>query len=111
MSFLGLLDKKATIERATSSISDEGYVTNTWNEIGTNVGCRLQKVSGRTYQDESGEIHEADFVAYFACGTDVRPEVSGKADRVKVDGQYYSVIDVRDMAGKQRFLKVLLRKI
>jgi len=111
MSFSGLLDKKAAIERATPSVSDEGYVTSTWNEIGTNVPCRLQKIAGLTYQSEAGEIYRADFAAYFAGGADIRPQTSGKADRVKIDGRYYWVIDVADMAGEERLLKVLLKKL
>ena len=101
MSFLGLLDKKATIERATPSISDEGYVTNAWAEVAADVPCSLQKASGATRQEASGEVHRADFVCYLPYGTDIRPEVTGKADRVKIDGQYYLAVDVRTPPGRR----------
>ena len=111
MSFSGHLNKKADIERATSSVSDEGYVTNTWNEIAADVKCSLQKARGATYQDAAGEVHEADYIAYFEAGTDIAPESSGKADRVTIDGQYYSVVDVKDAAGKARLLEVFLKRM
>ena len=111
MSFLGLLNKTASIERAASAISDEGYVTETWSEIATNVPCSVQKISGAIRQEDFAEVHEADFIAYFSFGTDIKPKTSGKADRVKIDNEYYLVMDVNDRAGRGRFLKALLKKM
>ena len=111
MSFRGLLNKTVTIERATASTYGWGEVWLSWATVATNVKCAVQPARPSSTLRDFGYQLEADFEAYFAAGTDIRPKTaSGARDRVLLDSEYYEVLGVMDIAGRGKGLRVYLRR-
>jgi len=111
MSFRGLLNKTATIERPSTTVSASGASSTTWSENATGVRCALQPRSGSSTQDALAQTLQADAVMYCEASVDVEPDLGGGlSDRVKVDGLYYTVLFVADMAGRGKYKKVYLKR-
>jgi len=106
-----LLNKTATIERNTPATSATGTQTAQWTTVATNVPCALQARRGDTRPGPIGQELDADFLAWFPAGTDLRPQAAGGAmDRVTIEGATYLVRIVADVAGRGKLLAAYLKR-
>jgi len=116
MSYLGLLDTTATIERATPSTNGMGETSLSWSEVATGVKCILQPARPSSILRDFGYQLEADYEAFFPKGTDLKPQDStGQRDRVKVGTNYYTVLGVYGIGtgevGKAKGIRAYLRRM
>ncbi len=89
MSLHGLLNTDCEILRATPEVGDTGEVELTWNVL-AETRCATSRVRGGSVRGPAGEEFRAELVAYFAPGTDIRPEGEGELpDRVRIEGREY----------------------
>ncbi len=67
-----LLVDRCTIRRATTTQSDTGEVSETFESLLTDVACAIQPRSGFYRLAEAGERGGATYVGYFPFDTDIR---------------------------------------
>jgi hypothetical protein len=96
LSVTGLLRTEAEIWRAAPSTGDTGEVEPGYAFFAS-ARCTAQPARGRAVRTAAGELVEADVVAYFPEGTDLRPGAPGEMpDRVRLAGcDYVCVFVVR----------------
>lgn len=89
------LRQRATISRASETISETGAVTQTWTVIAVGVPCTRQPMSEKLRRVVPGDIALKE--AFFACnaGVDIR-----LGDRVEVDAHVDRVEALHDAAGR-----------
>jgi len=70
---ISLLRDRVTIERATTSKSASGEVSQTsWPAVASNIPASVQPRSGSFRQREAGREQQSNYLAFFNAGVDVR---------------------------------------
>jgi len=115
MSYLGLLNKTCTIQRATPTRDERGRVTPIWADSSTGVRCALVALSGTDAMQAQGWGIDADYKVYLPAGTDVRPEPSDGSsgalpDRIVIDSVNYLVKRVADISGRGKTLAAWVKR-
>ncbi len=115
MSYLGLLNKTCTIQRATATRSNRGRVSPSWADSSTGVKCSLASLSGRDAMQTQGWGIDADYKVFLPAGTDVRPEPSDSSsgampDRIVIGSVNYIVKRVADIPGRGKSLVAWVKR-
>jgi len=116
MSLKARMNKTAAIYRPSASRSATGTVTRPvpGAPVAT-TRCALFPKRGETRTTEGGLLLEADAVAWFPAGTDLRPRLShssstGEGDVVEIESVRYRVLAVRDPVGRGKYLEAALKR-
>jgi hypothetical protein len=107
MSFLGMLDRRVTIERATESLSATGVATRTWTVIASAVPFKIGPASGRQVLTDAGRLVDADAQGYCQISVDVTDE--GPGDRITDGAITYDVVLVERAPFDHHFELLLAR--
>jgi len=115
MSYEGLMNKTATIQRATTSRNARGNVSPTWADGSTGVRCQVQALSVEQQMELRGFKIEADARILVPAGTDVKPDPrapgdGGLPDRVVVESQKYLAVWAGDKSGRGKTLTIYARR-
>lgn len=99
-----LLNASLTILKNTPASSGWGNGDG-WTPSPEVLPCRIQPISYSQMTD--GKTRgDAEYTVYLNYGADI-----AEADRVKVDGVTYEVVDVRDAAGHHHHIELGVRRI
>jgi hypothetical protein len=104
-----LLNMTCTLERKSVTTASTGAKSVTWTTVSSSLPCAVQGSSTREQRNADRQDGVLTFTAYFAHGTDIRPEdritpASGTASGLKlyVDGPAI------DDAGRGAYVRVPL---
>lgn len=87
MSFLGLLDRRVAIHRATEARSGTGASTRAFAPIATDVKAAIEQPSGQQDVTDPGRILDARWRCFVPAGVDVR-----EGDRIVEAARIYDVL-------------------
>jgi hypothetical protein len=95
-----LLSQRATIERATRTVTAAGDVVLDWTAVAAEVPCLLEERDVESVQEEMGLALAAAARLHLPPGTDLRPGSGGGVpDRIRLEGALWLVAGVREEAG------------
>ena len=111
MSIRSLFNKTALIERSTPSRAATGEVSHSWATVADDGPCTLREIRGASSIEGAGVAMEADFMAFFAWGTDVKTDSEGGApDRVTIDEVAYTVVYVAGAPQRDAYVAAYLKR-
>ncbi len=115
MSYLGLMNKTCTVQRATVARDAGGRMAPDYADHLTGVKCALIQLSAREQMAAQGWGINADFKVALPAGTDVRPKPTNSSstalpDRLVINSVNYLVQDVNDKSGRGKTLVALVKR-
>jgi len=97
MSYTGLMQQTALIQRATPTADERGIVSSIWADLAAAVPCRLDTLSESEVLTARGWCIEAQYRLLLPPSVVIR---SNPPDRVVIDGTHYLVVAVDPGRGK-----------